>query len=348
MLDHLDDPLPFVPDEGFRQQVLRRGARLRWRHRLARGSAGVLVVAGLLGTGLLYVERRDAAIDRVEISTRPSADGAVNVLLVGVDEVGGRTDAMIVVRFDEEGSVRMLSIPRDLWDEATGTRINEAGVVGGMEGLLDAIDRTIGIPVDHVVQLDFEGFRKLVDALGGLNVAVEAPMRNEPTGLGLPASVCTTLDGETALALVRARHLEVQDDSGAWIIDPTGDLGRMTRAHAVATAAVTSLAGAGTDPLDLDRYSRLLADHAVLDSELSLERLADLGRRLAAAGPAHLGGDVVPVEQVRGAGGAAALKLAPGAGALLEQFGAAPSGVGAEAPAGLAGGVRAPALVGPC
>lgn len=322
MLDHLDDPQPFVPSDRFRQDVLRRGARLRWRHRLVRSSVSALAVVGLLGGGVLYVERRDAAIDRVEITTQPSTDGAVNLLLVGVDAVGGRTDTIIVVRFDETGTVRMLSIPRDLWDEATGTRINNAHVVGGVQALVDAVDRVTGIPIDHVVQLDFDGFRELVDAVGGVEIAVDAPMRNVPTGLELPSSACATLDGETALALVRARHVEVHDDAAGWISDPTGDLGRMTRSQAIAAAVVTSLAGAGGGPLEIDRYSRLLADHAVLDSGLSLGDLAALGRRLTAAGAGGLVSDVVPVEQTSTPEGAAVLRLAPGAAAVLERYGA--------------------------
>lgn len=348
MLDHLDDPEPFLPDDRFRQEVLRRGGRLRWRHRVARGSVGVLAVVGLLGTGLLYVERRDAAIDRVEITTQPSVDGAVNVLLVGVDEPNGRTDTIIVVRFDDSGTVRMLSIPRDLWDPIAGNRINNVQVEGGMQALLASIGRTLGIPIDHVVQLDLDGFRELVDAVGGVELAVDAAIRNQPTGLELPASGCVSLDGETTLALVRARHLEVQDPSGAWIADPTADAGRMARAHAVATAALASLADAGTGPLDLDRYSRLLADHAVLDQALSLERLVDLGRRLAAAGADGLQGDIVPVEATQTAGGAAVLQLAPGAASVFEQFGAPRAADSSPAPDDAVDVVETRSPVRPC
>jgi LCP family protein required for cell wall assembly len=321
MLDHLDDPDPFVPDGRFRERVARRGTCLRRRHRLAQGSIGALATVGLLGSGLLYVERRDAAIDRVEITTQPSADGAVNLLLVGVDEHGGRTDTMIVVRFEDAGSVRMLSIPRDLWDAGTGSRINNANVTGGLQSLLDSIDRTTGIPIDHVVELDFGGFRQLVDAVGGVQVAVDAAVRDESTGLDLPPSSCSTVDGETTLALLRARHLEVQDASGAWITDPAGDLGRTARAHVVARAALTTVAASSSGPLDLDRYSRVLADHAVLDDDLTLDLLVDLGRRLVAAGPTGLESDTIPVEAMIAPEQATVLTLAPGAADVLTRYG---------------------------
>lgn len=346
MLDHLDDPQPFVPDEHFHVRVARRGARLRWRHRLARGSAGALAAVVLVGSGFLYVERRDDAIDRVEIATQPSADGAVNLLLVGVDQPNGRADTIILVRFADDGP-RLLSIPRDLWDDVAGTRINMSSLEGGPQGVVDAVVRITGIPIDHVIQLDLDGFRELVDAIGGVEVAVDAAIRDDATGLNLPPSTCTTLNGDETLALVRARRLEVQDPSGAWVPDPTGDLGRVERGRAIASAAVASLAGMGTDPVDLDRYSRLLADHALLDSELSLGRLVDLGRRFVGAGPQGMRSDVVPVEGTN-RNGAAVLQLATAAADVFEQFGAPRADAGAAAPAGTAEPAAAGTLIRPC
>ena len=92
MFEHLDDSQPFVPDDDFRRGVFRRGHQLRLRRRRAAAATGLAVtVAGLGVAGALYVDRRDAAIDRVVVQEQPSIDGATNILLVGNDrEVMGR------------------------------------------------------------------------------------------------------------------------------------------------------------------------------------------------------------------------------------------------------------------
>ncbi len=140
------------------------------------------------------------------------------------------------------------------------------------------------------------------------------------TGLDLDSSPCTTIDGTTALQLVRARHLEIESD-GTYIDDPTGDLGRIDRAHVLLAIAFDKLARLDSDPLELDRISRILADHATLDDGLGLSDLVGLARRVAAhAGTATF--DDLPVASFTSPSGAAALELATGAGGVLEAYGA--------------------------
>lgn len=331
MFERLDDDEAFVPDDRFRAGVLARAAGIRRRRAVRFGTGVAAVVVAAVGGAGLYVDRRDAAIDRVEVSTQPSADGAVNILLIGSDArlgeapeagAGTRADTIAVLRLDGAGT-RLLSIPRDLWDPdgpvgPSNGRINGA-LADGPQAMIDAVVRTTGIPIDHYVELGFDGFAGLVDAVGGLDVAVVVPVRDAPTGLALDASPCTTLDGDTALALSRARHLELQatDGSGAWVADPTGDLGRIDRQQAVLGLALTQL---DTDPASLDRYSRLLADHAVVDDGLTLSRLVELGRRLA-DGPT-LTTDVLPVVMFQTDAGATVLTFGPGAAEVMTSYGA--------------------------
>jgi LCP family protein required for cell wall assembly len=254
--------------------VERSGRRLRRRRRLARAAAGtasalLVAVAG----AALYVERRDAAIDRVDVATPPpAADGAVNVLLLGVDPPvdGGqrRADAIVVLRLEADGEARLLSIPRDMVMARGEPRMSVlAGA--GPAGAADAVTALTGIPLDHVVQLDSNGFAALVDAVGGISIRVDWPLVDDRTGLHLDASACTTLDGATALALVRSRHVE-NDDSG--------DFGRQLRQRALLEAALAQTGGR-----DVDAISRVLADHATVDAGLDLPTLVALGRRLDGA-----------------------------------------------------------------
>lgn len=334
MFERFDDhegPDGFVPDDRFRAGVDARATRLRRRRHIGRAGAGVaaVIVAGV-GVAGLYVDRRDEAIDRVDVVTQPSADGAVNILLIGSDArtgedpaaVGGtRADTIAVLRLDDDGN-RLLSIPRDFWDPrspvgSANGRVNGA-LADGPQGMIDGVVRTTGIPIDHYIELGFDGFAALVDAVGGLDVAVTATVRDAPTGLALDAASCTTLDGDTALALTRARHLEQFDPgTGAWVVDPTGDLGRIARQQVVLGIALDQL---DTDPASLDRYSRLLADHAVVDDGLTLGRLVELGRRLA-DGPT-LVTESLPVMSFQTEGGAAVLTHGPGSVEVMERYGA--------------------------
>ncbi|MEW6403679.1 MAG: LCP family protein, partial [Chloroflexota bacterium] len=111
----------------------------------------------------------------------------VNFLLIGSDKRPGssyRTDTLVIaVLWPEEGQVSMISIPRDLWvyiPEVGMQRINTAyqsgemfGYPGGGPGLLkDTISYNLGIRIDHTAMVDFDGFRRIVDTLGGVDLPV--------------------------------------------------------------------------------------------------------------------------------------------------------------------------------
>ena len=114
----------------------------------------------------------------------------VNFLLIGSDKRSGtsfRTDTMVVaILRPNEGQVSLISIPRDLWvyiPDWQNNRINTAyqhgistGYPGGGPGLLkDTIQYNLGIRIDHTAMVDFDGFRKIVDTLGGVDVPVSCP-----------------------------------------------------------------------------------------------------------------------------------------------------------------------------
>ena len=317
MLDRLDDPTPFVPDENFRSAVEVRARRLRLRRRVMTASlVSVIVIAGLAVSALAYVVRRDAAIDRLPITMQPSTDGATNVLVVGSNDlpttgVDHLADQVAVLRFEKDGTVRILSIPRDLWD-AQMNRPLIADYLDGPQALVDRVSGLLGVPVDHYVGLDFAGFAELVDAAGGLRIGIDQPLRYDTTGLDLEPTPCTTLDGATTLALVRSRSIG----------EPAGDLGRIELDQAIMKIAIGSLADSGTDLLTIDSYTQVLADHAVVDSELSLTRLMRLGRALVGAGSAGTSAETLPVEETVAPDGGTVLRLTAAAAPVLQSFGA--------------------------
>jgi LCP family protein required for cell wall assembly len=160
---------------------------------------------------------------------RGSGLARTNVLVLGLDrrpEQGSvvRSDTIVLITVDPAGpSVAMLSIPRDLYVDIPGHgpgRINTAhfwgenDVAGGGPALAEqAILENFGVPVDHYVRLDFNGFRAIIDAVGGIEIDVEEPVVDNayPTEdygtirIEIPAGR-QHMDGETALRYARSRH----------------------------------------------------------------------------------------------------------------------------------------------
>lgn len=155
----------------------------------------------------------------------------VNVLLLGIDarekDKGGptRTDIMMVVTIDPvDKTAAILSIPRDLYVEIPGRgedRINTAHVWGEIDqypgsgpGLAKkVVELNFGIPIHYYARVDFNGFVRIVDTVGGVTVDVTKPVKDDEYPLGdrgmkriyIPAGL-QHMDGETALQYARSRH----------------------------------------------------------------------------------------------------------------------------------------------
>jgi LCP family protein required for cell wall assembly len=137
-----------------------------------------------------------------------------NILVLGIDSRPGegdvgRSDTMILTTFlPHKPYLGAFSIPRDLWVTVPGhgeNRINTAHFFGeaeqpggGPAAALEAVRQNFGVDVDYYLRIRFDGFREIVDALGGVDVSLPAPMSGYPAGVH-------HMNGEQALALVRDR-----------------------------------------------------------------------------------------------------------------------------------------------
>jgi LCP family protein required for cell wall assembly len=135
------------------------------------------------------------------------------VLLLGVDQrqpnEPSRADTIIVAFLDrEKKEVRLLSIPRDTYTWVPGyshkTKINVSHALEGPEGTMVAVSELLGIKIRYYVETNFEGFKKIVDTLGGVTINVERRMYYPAEGINLYPGV-QRLNGEDALAYVRFR-----------------------------------------------------------------------------------------------------------------------------------------------
>lgn len=171
-----------------------------------------------------------------------NGEETVNFLLIGSDQRHGasfRTDTMIVaILRPNEGQVSLISIPRDLWVSIPtegNQRINTAyengelnGYPGGGAALLkDTIQYNLGIRIDHTALVDFDGFRQIVDTLGGVDVPVSCPYTDwrliDPTfnpelednwNLYTVSPGVIHMDGDLALWYARSRQKSSDFDRG--------------------------------------------------------------------------------------------------------------------------------------
>ena len=302
-----------------------------WPQRLVL-CTGVLVVlvCAASATAAGYFGLRFAQIDRVggiDISAAAAGEPA-NYLLVGTDSREGLdpdtagfsddgqtgcdcTDTIMVLRVDPKAKqAQVLSFPRDLWVPIGGStgksgRINTAHAKGE-QALIDTIEENFGVPINHYVEIDFVGFERLVDAVGGIPLWFDAPVRDKHTGLSVPKAECQVLDGEQARKFVRSRYLEYKGDDGRWHSDPTADLGRITRQQIFIRRAISKAVGQGlTNPVTLNELVSAGVENVRLDRNLDAGDLLDLGRQFASFDSRELVGYAMPSEGFRTKGGAA-------------------------------------------
>jgi len=226
------------------------------------------------------------------LTSRPPEAGGTNILVVGSDnregmsgamrkklkagsgDYGRHTDTMMIAHIADDGTVGFVSIPRDSYVDipayttssgrtvsASKQKINAAYDIGGPTLVVETVEQATGVRIDHYAELNFLGFVSMVDAVGGVPVTTKSAIKDEKSGLDIPAGT-TNLDGAQSLAFVRARYF-----------DPTGDLGRMKRQQEF----IGALFDKATSPAVLTNPTRLIALADAVASSLTVDE--DFGRR---------------------------------------------------------------------
>lgn len=322
----------------------------KWPRRLLI-AANIFVAVCVLATAGAY------AYFRIQFGRIPTIEGLrgvlagggddvpgepMNVLLVGSDtrstlegeekkfgnatQVGGqRSDTVIVLRIEPEAKrAAMLSVPRDLYVKIAGTerssRINDA-FQAGPDRLIATVTENLGIPIHHYVQVDFNGFRGIVSALGGIDIYSSSRARDTVSGLNIPNPGCVSLDGEQALAFVRSRHYQYYEN-GKWRSDPTGDLGRIERQQDF-IRRVLKKANQKAKGLDVFAVNNLVnagIKNVQIDEHFSSKDIAALARRFRSLDPNAVEMFTLPTVPAS-VGGAAVLRLKqPDAAAVVDSF----------------------------
>jgi LCP family protein required for cell wall assembly len=200
---------------------------------------------------------------------------------------GQRADTIILVRIDPKlHRTVVLHIPRDLLVDIPGYgqgKINSA-FGHGPDVMIQAVEKLTGMRINHYVEVNFSGFRSIVDALGGVKICIDKPMIDQLSGLHLTKAGCHNLNGFQALAFVRARHVEG---------DTIPDFSRISRQQQFMRVIIQKLLSINAIT-HLPDLIKAVSDNLVVDKHLNLYGLQDLTRKLSALGQTGVFFRVVP------------------------------------------------------
>jgi LCP family protein required for cell wall assembly len=249
-----------------------------------------LIAGGIGVAGLLWVKsvddnlRRTESIDSMVTGERPpkAATGALNILLLGSDsrdpdqptDEGGnwRTDTVVLMHIPaSHDEVYLVSFPRDLWIHIpksksgpygdTEAKINAATAWGGVPLMVETVEDYTGVRIDHLALIDFAGFVRVTDALGGVDMNIARTIKSIHPPYRTFSKGMNHLDGAEALDYVRQRK-QFAD----------GDFARMRHQQEFLKAVVDKAANSGTVTSvgTLTDFVSSVADAVTVDSSFSL------------------------------------------------------------------------------
>ncbi|MFJ9467199.1 LCP family protein [Streptomyces caniferus] len=309
---------------GIRATGRRRKGPTRRRRALTITLCTLTSVALLGGAGLGYVYfKLNGNLKGVDINAalghdRPKNvdDGSMDILVMGSDsragkngeygkdEGGARSDtAMIVHVYKGRKKASVVSVPRDTMikrpdcttkdgKDAPGAQramFNTAFEVGGPACAVKTVESISGVRMDHFVEVDFTGFKKLIDALGGVDVTTKKAIDDNNSHLHLPAGE-HTLNGEQSLGLVRTRH-GVPGGDGS-------DLGRIQLQQTFIKALMNQVKNVGvlTNPTKLYDIADTATKAITTDTDLnSVSELTGLAKSLGNIGSDNIDMVTMPV-----------------------------------------------------
>jgi polyisoprenyl-teichoic acid--peptidoglycan teichoic acid transferase len=234
---------------------------------------------------LVGTDSRDGA-DKADVDYGGIISGKTNAASAGGI---ARSDTMLVLRYDPKAKKgTLMSLPRDLRvliaDTNKRNKINSAfereDPTTAIENLVKTV-QNLGIPIQHFIEVDFNGFKEVVDAVGGVKVQFVRPTRDTHTGLDIPQADCITMDGVQSREYVRSRFLEIFV-KGKWHTDGSSDIGRMARQQDFLQRALNqAIVKIASDPATLSRLLGAATSNMKTDPDLKLAKFAGGLRSMA-------------------------------------------------------------------
>ena len=268
-----------------------------------------------------------ASIEKIDafagLDKRPEKkSSAINYLLVGSDTregltraeqkelrvgsvktaAGKRSDTMLLVHISKSRDKAVLvSIPRDSFAlipehtniqgkviPAVHSKINSSFNWGGAPLLIKTIEQMTNLKIDHYVEINFVGFARMVDSLGGIEVCTKKDINDSKSHLNLPAGV-HTLNGIEALKYVRTREF-----------DGMGDIGRMQRQQAFISSVIKKATSLGVllNPITMTNFINSALDSVTTDDGLRSSDMIVLAKQLKSLSVSNVRTLTVPLKSL--------------------------------------------------
>jgi LCP family protein required for cell wall assembly len=271
------------------------------------GLVVVLIAAGAGG----YAWYLNHLVHRITVKglaageTHGTESGTENILLVGSTDrcalkkqyigygicsqgVNGiNSDVVMILHLNpSKHTVSILSIPRDLFipnARIEGANKIDAALYQGPTQLVAAIQEDFAIPIQHYVELNFDSFASVVNALGGINMYFPEPVYDAESDLDITTVGCHHLNGFHALQVVRARHMVhkgpgvTSNNPADWTPEAQSDLARIRRDHEFLRVLATAVAKKGlSDPLTDRSIITGVAPDLTVDSGFTSSHMINL------------------------------------------------------------------------
>lgn len=203
-------------------------------------------------------------------------------------DTGDNSDVIFIVHLvPATHSVSVLSIPRDTFvpNARSGNEAFkiDAALYQGPTQLVTAVEQDFGIPIQHYVEVGFDGFVNIVNAIGGVNMNFPMPVYDAESYLKVLTPGCYKLNGVQALQVIRARHLQYKaagittNDFYYWPQESESDIARISRTHEFLRVVATAVSKKGaSDPITDQRLVDALAPQVQVDSGFSTSTIFSL------------------------------------------------------------------------
>ena len=262
--------------ESFEERIqARRLKEKKMKRWIFGGLAGFVVICALVAGYLIFSDHLlTGKIEEREPEAAATLPNRLNILVMGVDQRVddvGRSDTLFLVSINPKThQIYQLSIPRDTMVQIPGhgwDKINHAFAYGGKDLTVKTVEKFLGIRIDHAVEIEFQGFNRIVDAIGGVEIDVEKRMYYEDPwddqGLVIDLQPgLQHLNGETAITYVRYR-------------DEEGDIGRIARQQKFMRAVISQVSNPGI----ITRLPAIITEvSGAVETDLSTLELLSLGR----------------------------------------------------------------------
>lgn len=256
--------------------------------------------------------------------SREFVSDAQDAQAFGQKDSSQHSDTMMILHVDPDTKTALVvSLPRDLEVEIPGhghDKLNAAFAIGGPTLLINTIQQSLGIKINHYLAVNFVGFKNIVDAIGKVKVYFPTPVHDPFTGLDIEHAGCVALNGDQARAYVRSRHYYIPKNlkdpapwvyhpvtlsdgeqggyANGWVQDPLQDIHRIPRQqYFIRTLSQAAIDKTASNPLKIFGLLDAVVSNLSHDQGLTESQMRALVRTFRGLNPATVQMTTLPNEQ---------------------------------------------------